>query len=147
MTKMIDISTLYTGFKTHNGVKIYLGDKLMAPFYFPMVVQFNFKENKFVVTTTGKNKSPYRTYLIEDIALNPSLRVVSNSLILQTVKISDLVKITVNNIKDSLFKEGDVVKVVEVNEWDIVVQSLTNENVKATIQFHDFLEMWRYQEF
>ncbi|TCC94541.1 hypothetical protein EZ428_07155 [Pedobacter frigiditerrae] len=69
---MIDISKLYTGLKTCDGVKIYLGDKLTAPFYFPMLVQFDFKENKFVVTTTGKNKSLYRKYLIEDLALNPS---------------------------------------------------------------------------
>lgn len=144
---MIELSILYTGIKTHDGVKIYLGDKLVAPFYFPMVVQFDFKESKFVLTTTGKNKSPYRNYLLEDMALNPSLRIISNSLIYQSVKVSDLVKITVNNIKDSLFKEGDTVKVVEVNEWNVVVQSLSNENVKATIQFYDFLEMWRYQEF
>ncbi|TCC94542.1 hypothetical protein EZ428_07160 [Pedobacter frigiditerrae] len=67
-------------------------------------------------------------------------------MIFQSVKIADLVKITVENIKDSLFNEGDVVKVIEINEWDVVVQSLSDENIKTTIHFHEFLEMWRFEE-
>jgi hypothetical protein len=142
----MDISNFYTGIKTKEGVKVFLGDKLTGQFYFPMVVQYNFKENKYVTIATGKAKSPYRTYPIENLAELPGLRIISNSLLHQSVQVSDLVKITVQNIKESIFTIGDIVRVIEVNEWDIIVESLTDLNIKATIQYHDFLEMWRFED-
>ena len=143
---MINKEDLYTGYKTKEGVKVYLGDQLTGPYYFPMLIQYDFKTNDFVITTKGKNKSPYRVYPIQNVAELDSLRVVSNSIFHQSVKVNDLVKITVLNIKDTAFTAGDTVKVIEVNEWDIVVEATNDAALRATIQYHEFLEIWRYED-
>ena len=137
---------LYTGHRTKDGVKVYLGDQLVAPFYFPMNIQYDFNTGGFVITTKGKSKSPYRIYPIQNVAEIGSLRVISNSIINQYVKQGDFVKITVLNIKDSSFTAGDIVKVAEVNEWDINVEAVNDPTLNATIQYHEFLEMWRFEE-
>jgi len=143
---MINKEDLYTGYKTKAGVKVYLGDHLVGPHYFPMLIQYDFKTNDFVITTKGKNKSLYRIYPIQNVSGLDSLRVISNSIFHQSVKVNDLVKITVQNIKDSVFVAGDIVRVIQVNEWDIVVQSSQDQILKATIQYHEFLEMWRFED-
>ena len=143
---MIKTEDLYTGYKTKEGIKVYLGDHLAGPYYFPMLIQYNFKTKEFVIATKGKNKSPYRNYPIQNVAVLDDLRVISNSIIHQSVKVNDLLKITVLNIKGSVFVAGDTVKVIEANEWDVIVESPTDSTVKATIQYHEFLEMWRYED-
>jgi len=137
---------LFTGYSTKEGIKVYLGDQIVAPFYFPMLIQYDFNTNVFVITTKGKNKSPYRIYPIQNVAEISGLRIISNSIINQYVKVGDLVKITVLNIKESSFTAGDIVKVVEVNEWDINVEGINDPSLRATIQYHEFLEMWRFDE-
>lgn len=134
----------YTGFKTCDGEKIYLGDKLQGDFYFPLLIQYDFVENKFVVTTTGKRQSPYRKYVIEDMEKLQGLRVVSNTMIYAQVAIGETVKVTVKNIKGSIFKLGEFVKITEINEWDVVAQSLTNLEHTTVLQFNEFLPAWRF---
>jgi hypothetical protein len=142
---MISIQDFYTGVRTQNGEKVYLGDKLTGDFYFPMLVQYNFEENKFTVTTTGKSKSPYRSYLIEDIPHLGGLRVISNTIFYNQVKIGEEVKVTVRNIKGAVFSLGDVVKIIAINEWD--VQTESEDGLRsATLQFHEFLPLWRWED-
>lgn len=141
---MLNREDFYTGFKTFDGEKIYLGDKLQGEFYFPMLIQYDCEENKFVVTTTGKKESPYRKYIIEDMDKLQGLRVVSNTLMFAQVALGERIKITVKNIKDGIFELNEIVEVIEIQEWGVIARSLTNKEDIATLKFNDFLPSWRF---
>jgi hypothetical protein len=140
---MFNLHDFYTGIKTPNGEKVYLGDKITGDFYFPMLVQYDFEQNKYILSTIGKTKSPYRSYEIIDVPKMQGLRVISNTLIYPQFAQGEQVRITVKNIKESIFGLGETVTIVKVNEWEVVAISLDGKR-KTSLQFHEFLPLWRW---
>lgn len=143
---MLNKEDLFTGLTLYNGDKVYLGDKLQGDLFYPMLVQYDLERKEFIVGVTGNKESPCRQYLITDMPSLHGLRVVSNTLMYAQAKVGDQVKITVKNLKDQVFKLGDVVEIVAVNEWDVVASALTDAKIAATIKFSDFLPLWRWEE-
>lgn len=145
-SKAFDIELFYTGIVTAGGEKVYLGDKLVGPYYHPMLVQYDFAEQKFIVTTTGKSLSPYRKYIIEDLAQLPGLRIMHNTLIYRHAKVGDIVRISVDNIKNNLFALHEDVRITEVQEWVVIAEALNDPLKKAEVRFGEFLEAWRINQ-
>lgn len=140
---MLKLEDLYTGYTTHDGHKIYLGDRLYAKFYHPMLVQYDFVNNKFVVTDPGKQESPYRSYLLSDMVQNPGLRILRNIAIYSHAAVGDIVEVTQDNVKGKELEAGEKVKVVEVKEWSVLVESEERPGKTVELKFGEFLENWR----
>ncbi|POY36634.1 hypothetical protein C3K47_09680 [Solitalea longa] len=144
---MLEIETLYTGIQTHQGEKIYLGDKLLAPYMHPGLVQYDFQNKRFVVTGTGKDHAYYRFYeLTAIVEAYPKLRVVHNQIIYKHAFVGDNIKVSVDNVKNSALFLGELATVSEVREWDITAASVTDPERTAVLQFGQFLESWRLRE-
>ncbi len=143
---MLNKEDLFIGFTLYNGDNVYLGGKLQGDLFYPMLVQYDLEKKEFIVVVKGKKESPCRQYLITDMPSLHGLRVVSNTLMYAQAKVGDKVKITVINLKDQVFKLGDVVEIVAVNEWDVVASALTDAKITATLKVSDFLPLWRWEE-
>ncbi|WP_293308761.1 hypothetical protein [Pedobacter sp. UBA5917] len=55
----MDIESFYTGFRTAQGDKIYLGDRLRGKFFYKMHVQYEIETQSFVLVSLNP-ESPYR---------------------------------------------------------------------------------------
>ena len=143
LNDMLDPEQLFTGFLTQKGEKVYLGDKLIAPFMHSFVVQFDPKNKCFVAGAIGKNRPYYRSYDLQDLLKNPVWRVVHNLILFQQVEINDIITISVDNLPKNSLALHEKANVTAVDEWEVIAQSLSNPNQTAKLQYGQFLEDWR----
>ena len=134
----MDITSFYTGYRTAQGDKIYLGDKIRGKFFYKMQVQYEMETKSFVLVSQNP-QSPYRKYLIADLEKINGLSIVGNQLFFKEPKVGEKVKITVDNKGDD-FPFGSLVEVTEVkDEWNITAKSLANDQL-VQLKNGEFLE-------
>ncbi|MGM9478670.1 hypothetical protein ACS5PU_19760 [Pedobacter sp. GSP4] len=134
----MDIASFYTGYRTAQGEKIYLGDKIRGKFFYKMQVQYEMESQTFVLVSQNP-QSPYRKYLVSDLEKINGLSIVGNQLFFKEAKVGEKVKITVDN-KGEFFPFGSLVEVTEISdEWNIQAKSLINGQL-VQLKNGEFLE-------
>lgn len=138
--------SLFTGFYSVSGEKIYLGDIISVSILDHLdsvfVVQYDDDAHVFCMTPYGNDYQdlPFRYYPLEGNLDegNSKYQIIGNILFNETIEEGDVVKITVYNKGDN-FLFGNLVKVSKVEEWNVVVKAHQADEVK-NLNFGEFIK-------
>ncbi|MBE8714452.1 hypothetical protein [Sphingobacterium hungaricum] len=133
----------YTGYDTASGENIYLGDTLKGEFYYPLLIQYDSKDQRHYALSLDHN-SRDRYYELKDICNTEGLDIVGNQLFTVRPDLGDTIKITVDN-KGKNFPYLSLAIVTEVNPKHIRARSLL-ENLSIELQFGEFLELRKHSD-
>lgn len=142
---MLSKNSLFTGYYSVTGEKIYLGDKIrhyiVSNISSSFVIQYDDEENEFFMIPTGKDAKnlPYRKYPIKGNLDSEysKYHIVGNIIIPENPKVGKMVRITVIN-KGEAFPFGSHAEVLKIEEWTVEVKSEINGEI-LTLSFGEFI--------